>query len=134
MNKKRRGVRVCITLDAMMMAEYREIAKMTGFTVSRLIRRRLEVRGGIVAVPEDVTKELRSIHGLIEYAVRTGMYDPNLLDAWKNRVEVYDRLIDFASQATFLYGKKKARTSSQKNATVPSHETNADPLKESGGM
>ena len=107
MNNK--GVRVCVTLTEQMAHDYKEIAKMTGFPVSSLIRRRLEVRGGIVAVPEAVTEELKVLQTLLDQAMKLGGFDSETLNAFKARVAFFERLIDFGTATTFIHRKKTRR-------------------------
>lgn len=109
--RQRKGLteRVSITLPHEVLADYREISKMTGRSVSALIRRRLEVRGGIVAVPETVMEELVSLYELLDRAMQLGGFDSETLDAFKAHAVFYERLVDLDTATTIVHGKKKRR-------------------------
>ena len=116
-SKKKSDVteRITITLPHEVLADYREIAQMTGCSISSLIRRRLEVRGGIVAVSEPLLEELRQIHILLANINSFEVACPSLLLEWAGRVEQYDRLLDFNSSSYCIHAKKKRRASHKKS-------------------
>jgi len=106
--------RVTITLPRTMVMDYREIARMVGCSLSKAIRLRLEIRGSIVAVPEGVIEDLKTIHKLLEHAVQWGIFDPQLLATWRERVAMYDRLLDYDSDTSFIKKERKRRPSQKK--------------------
>lgn len=120
--------RVSLTLPRNVILECREIARIMGCSLSKVLRLRQEVRGPIVAVPEAVTEDLRTIRELLEAAMRTGFFDPRLLATWKERVEFYNRLFEFDDDTTFVK-KKQKRRSSQKKKDEPTAKKKAASLE-----
>ncbi len=120
--------RITVTLPRTMVMDYREIARMAGCSLSKAIRLRLEIRGSIVAVPESVMEDLQTIHNLLAYAVKWGHFDPQLLATWRERVAMYDRLLDYDSETSFIK-KERKRRSSQKKKDEPTAKKKAAALE-----
>lgn len=125
--KKEWTKRVTVTLPRTMVMDYREIARMVGCSLSKAIRLRLEIRGSIVAVPESVMEDLKTIHELLDYVARCGFCPPLPYAAWRERVAMYDRLLDFEAETTFLKKEKKRRSPQKKKVSATSGRETTSP-------
>ena len=67
-----------------------------------------------MAVPESVVDDLKSIRELLDYVAKCGFCPPTHYAEWRERVAMYDRLLDFDSETTFIKKEKKRRPSQKK--------------------
>ena len=114
-NEKSPTVRVCITLSQGMVDEYRELAHIVNRPTSWLIRRRLEVRGAIIAVPESMEERMAQIYGLFEQIKECGRCPQELTALLEERVRQCASLVDFKSPAAFIHYNRKNRRTQHKS-------------------
>lgn len=116
--EKVESVRICVTLPKRMLENYRELSQMVNRPVSWLIRRRLEIRGAIIAVPVSMEERMIRLYELLEQIKSCGTLSPQLYAEMQEHVRQCAQLIDFESSEVFLhYNKKKIRAKRKTKTT-----------------
>ncbi len=106
---KTRTGRICVTLPAIMIENYRKLAEETGLPVSKIIFLTLRRKSkGVILLPAVYTQSVNKLYELVASALAENKVSPELkleisnLESWTRRAGV---LLDSESGAEY-YGKK----------------------------
>ena len=99
--------RICITLPADMLENFRILSEETDLSISRLIYLRLRNRESILIVTDDMLHEIQVLRELLNEIKFLNYLSPEKLSRLESSVSIIEKMVNFDSPTTVVHVRRR---------------------------
>ena len=99
--------RICITLPADMLENFRILSEETDLSISRLIYLRLRNRESILIVTDDMLHEIQVLRELLNEIKFLNYLSPEKLARLESSVSIIEKMVNFDSPTTVVHVRRR---------------------------
>lgn len=99
--------RICITLPADMLENFRILSEETDLSISRLIYLRLRNRESILIVTDDMLHEIQILRELLNEIKFLNYLSPEKLSRLESSVSIIEKMVNFDSPTTVVHVRRR---------------------------